>query len=343
MSDGDRNGNSKALNWVPPVVGVFLAVSLSWGIGWLQAREEYKRENTPTAYAEAAKKDAERACVGVEPRAVFECVNEKTEAAYQTAHDEQDLSAQQRAASSALASSVLSFFSLLLSGIGVWYVKRTLDATLQAVKDTGDATDEMRKANAISNRIAEAELRPYLFVDHLKLIDIKRFTDEIEEDGESKTIPNGFSARVSIHLRNYGKVPARNIHVTKRLCMARFYRGELSHFRRGYVDTPVCAPGHERRVFDGFYIGKDDLEEFNEGRLEYVIRLKFTYEDDKGGKFSEIAGYRLSGDDLETFYLLLGPHNIYANRKRWAEMEPDLYDNADDGVEEIEDQSATPS
>jgi len=161
MSGSDRSRDDKALDWAFPLVGILLALFLAWGIGWLQAREEYDREHTASAYADAAKNDAERTCVGTDPRAVFECVNEKTKAAYQTAHDEQDLSAQQRAASSALITAILSFLALVLSGVGVWFVKRTLDATLRAVEDTRKATMAMER----QNEIAQHAQRPWLKIE----------------------------------------------------------------------------------------------------------------------------------------------------------------------------------
>lgn len=160
MSGSNRSGNSKAIDWAFPLTGIIIAIALAWGVGWLQAREEYNRQQTPKAYAEAAKKDAERACIGIDPRAVFECVSEKAETAYQTAHDEQDLSAQQRAASSALITAVLSFLALVLSGFGVWFVKKTLDATLAAVEDTGRATEAMERQNEL---VVQAQ-RPWLTI-----------------------------------------------------------------------------------------------------------------------------------------------------------------------------------
>jgi hypothetical protein len=60
----------------------------------LQSCEEYNRQQTPKAYDETAKKDAVRACIGIDPRAVIECVSEKAETAYQTDHNEQNLNIQ---------------------------------------------------------------------------------------------------------------------------------------------------------------------------------------------------------------------------------------------------------
>lgn len=198
MSGSNRSGNAKALDWVLPLFGITLAVALAWGFGWLQAREEYKREQASNSYAAAAKQDAQSACIGTDPGAVFECVNEKAKTAYQTAHDEQDLSAQQRAASSALASTVLSFLALALSGIGVWYIKRTLDATLEAVEDTGKATKAMER----QNEIAESAQRPWITVKSLEIDPIA-----ISKDADDRLF---VAINGQVTVANIGQAIARN-------------------------------------------------------------------------------------------------------------------------------------
>lgn len=201
MSGSNRGEGTKALAWPLPLIGIVLAIGLAWGIGWSQAREEYKRQQTPAAYAAAAKKDAQRACVGTDPTAVFECVNEKVETAYQTAHDEQDLSAQQRAASSALAAAMIGFLTLAISIVGVWFVKRTLDATLEAVEDTGNATRAMLRQNEISERTQ----RPWVTVGVENVV--------LKRDGGAMRM------EADIVMRNVGQIVARNY----QLCIKLFY------------------------------------------------------------------------------------------------------------------------
>ena len=158
MSDGDRGNERPTLGafgyFAAIVLSCFIVGGLTYGLG----RENERRYETPASYAKAAKADAQSACVGREGAAAFECVYEKVEAAQEQARGEQDLSAQQKAANAALLSAFISFATLILSGFGVWYVKRTLEATLEAVEDTGKATDAMLEAN----RIARAGKRPIM-------------------------------------------------------------------------------------------------------------------------------------------------------------------------------------
>ncbi|MCZ4343506.1 hypothetical protein O4H52_17985 [Sphingomonadaceae bacterium G21617-S1] len=149
------------------------------GLAYLQGRDSERRDNTPKAYEASAKKHAERTCVGMEPGAVFECVYDHVEASTQAAHDKQDLSAQQRAATSALASAVFALLTLGLSGLGVWYVKRTLDATLAAVEDTSEATKAMGEANDIARQSLSTTNRAWIEIAPHKVGDIKMGADEI--------------------------------------------------------------------------------------------------------------------------------------------------------------------
>jgi hypothetical protein len=160
---GVANGkNSPGLTGLT-MFGFFLVGGLCWGLGWLQATERVRREQMPVSYSEAAKADAQKSCAGGAPSALFDCVFEKAQASQEQALAEQDLSAQQRAATSALFSALLAFAALIVTSVGVWFVKRTLDATLIAVEDTSAATEAMREANAI----ARSGQRPILVFEDI--------------------------------------------------------------------------------------------------------------------------------------------------------------------------------
>ncbi len=82
---------------------------------------------------------------------------------------EADLMAQQDMAFWAMLMFFASLVTIAITAIGVWLVKRTLDATLKAVEDTSVATAAMREANEIaraslseSRRIGEAQAKAYL-------------------------------------------------------------------------------------------------------------------------------------------------------------------------------------
>lgn len=176
-----------------------MATALAWSIGYLQARDTEHRYHTPKSYQQSAKASAQRACVGLEPGAMFECVNEHSEAAYQQANSEQDLRAQQRAATSALVAAVVAFLTLIVTGVGVWFVKRTLEATLEAVKDTSEATEAMR----IANEIASDDRRPWLYFGHTVV--------SAQYSSGDQEISEGLWLSGATVIHNSGRTPAKNV------------------------------------------------------------------------------------------------------------------------------------
>ena len=152
MFRGDRGERNPHLGAYGILLAIFLCTIIAGVLSYSSGRESERRDNAPASYSRAAKQDAQRACVGMETGTTFECIYEKVEASQEQARGEQDLSAQQRAATSALVTAILSGIALILSGVGVWFIKGTLDATLEAVKETGNANKIARESFALENR-----------------------------------------------------------------------------------------------------------------------------------------------------------------------------------------------
>jgi hypothetical protein len=165
MSDSSGGKQGRDLGPIGYFSAIILCCIIVGGLTYSLGRENQRRNDTPASYAKAAKADAQSACIDSKGAAAFECIYEKVEAAQEQARGEQDLSAQQKAASAALLSALIAFATLILSGFGVWYVKRTLEATLEAVEDTGKATEAMEKQNRIAEDTAKRQLRAYVSTD----------------------------------------------------------------------------------------------------------------------------------------------------------------------------------
>lgn len=161
MSDGNRGQGNPHLGAYGVALAIVLCTIITGILSYSSGRESERRNHAPASYSRAAKQDAERACVGMDSGTAFECIYEKVEASQEQARGEQDLSAQQRAASAAMISAIIALLTLGATGMGVWYVKRTLDATLEAVKDTSKATVAMNDAN----EIAKAAQRPWVSIE----------------------------------------------------------------------------------------------------------------------------------------------------------------------------------
>lgn len=148
-----------------PLVRLAFAVSaavLTWGLAWTVAEE--RAENRAEAhyrakqYADRAPKDIERECAGRKAGAFSECIAEQVKTTREDQRAEYELGVQREVADWTFATMLVSFFTLVVTAIGVGFVKRTLDATLEAVEDTGRATDEMVRSNAIAERTAAAAI-----------------------------------------------------------------------------------------------------------------------------------------------------------------------------------------
>ena len=59
-----------------------------------------------------------------------------------------------------MVAAIVAAMTLIVTAIGVWFVKRTLDATLNAVEDTSKATMAMERQNELSAELA----RPWVTI-----------------------------------------------------------------------------------------------------------------------------------------------------------------------------------
>ena len=271
MSGSDRGKGTPPLEWALPFIGIIVALILASGLGWLDGREAERRYQTPHRHAESAKASAERACAGLEPGAAFECVYEKVEASENTAQTEQDLSAQQRAASSALASAIVALFGLIATIVGVWFVKRTLDATLEAVQDTSEATVAMREANtiakgnlALAERGATLDQRPWLSV----AISISNMHMQRSPGTEGREVDGHIIFNGSFKVVNHGRNVATRVKVLH-------YHGLVRATERGDNSNSKLV---KRDIENGEYATGDRVV-FPAQPLELTFQIRFKEQD----------------------------------------------------------------
>ena len=205
-------------------------IALIYAVGLLNGEQSERRQNNPHAYSQTAKQKAERACIGAEPKAVFECVVGYVEASEDKAYTEQDLTAQQRAAWGALVAAFAGLASVVVSFVGLYWIKGTLDATRVAADQARIATNAMVDAN----EIARSANRPIMVFDGYHLETVMPGT----------SAPNSGAMTMFIHPRwiNMGTLPAT---VT------------ASHVRRTYVNgTPSDDMVNEFRKSENVIHGR---------------------------------------------------------------------------------------
>ena len=221
-----------------------------------------------------------------------------------------DLCAQWKAADAARNSFVLGIFgaaigfaTLLAAGFAAMYAK-------EAALHTQAGAEAAKEALAHARLISDAELRPYLFIEKMEMKDV---------DPDFSSLK-----RVEAVLKNYGITPARNIR-----CKMFVYLAGNSlvprpfHRSVAWSDTGSAAPGHYRRSLSGIVISEEDAKKIVAFESYLVVRIRYTYTDQGGQKFTESVDYYMDGISWEDrdFYLLTAES---INRKR--RREPTLFD-----------------
>ncbi|BAK65342.1 hypothetical protein SLG_06670 [Sphingobium sp. SYK-6] len=195
MSGGNRRKRITPLEAFFCILALLGLCAVIYATGRAYGIEAGRNQVTAREHYERAKKDALEACAGRQSSALAECVTKAIEAAQEQSESRQDLYAQQDMAKWAFLMLIASVATLALSAVGVWFVKKTLDATLDAVEDTGKATNAM----LVQNEIAANAQRPWIFIN----IDLLSCT-LIERRG----IKLGFK----VQFRNTGQMVAENFH-----------------------------------------------------------------------------------------------------------------------------------
>lgn len=202
MSGSDKGDGTAHLGHWGYSLALLLSCLLVGLIAFSQGRDSERRHKSPYEHTESAKSYARRTCVGLDRAAAFECISDAVEASNEVARAEQDLDAQQWMAFWAMLALGVSAITALVTGIGVWYVKQTLDATLVAVKETGDATKAMNRQIDLAEEAHALENRAWLFFDSWNVIPTR--------DGP---VGEPVALTVETKWRNSGQTPAFNVRI----------------------------------------------------------------------------------------------------------------------------------
>ena len=129
----------------------------------LQSGHHQERARIERDYHSAdATKQIDKTCEGANGSALRKCITDIVEAERESRRNESDLAAQWQAADWVLWAAIIAGAQLIATIAGLYFVKRTLDATLEAVEGTGKATAAMEEANRIADDTAKRQLRAYL-------------------------------------------------------------------------------------------------------------------------------------------------------------------------------------
>lgn len=261
-----------------------------YNAGYQSGQNERQANIEASHYARDAAEQIERKCGTVTGEATRKCITEIVEAERESQRSESDLAAQWKAADWAMWAGIIAGAQLIATALGLYYVKRTLDATLVAVEDTSKATKAMER----QNEIATLAQRPWL--------DFK-----IEVTGISPYSKEGEAVlTLSLHVTNYSAFPAHRViskgeavEGTGLLAIAK--QNDLAELIDVFLSDPqrvsigeAIFPQKTEELYTHLSVDHC-IETISPGRsLSAVIGVRYFFE---GGEGRTLKGFTLFGID----------------------------------------------
>lgn len=155
------------------VVALFGAVLCAYAVGSIQRSGSARDQIAISKHYENERNNALRGCSKSDGSASVLCAVEVTEAAQEKSIAQQDLLAQQEMANWAFWMTLFTGVSAVVAIAGVWFVKETLSATLEALAEARQSTKSMFSQNLLTELGSRAWLdiriedSPRLIFDHM--------------------------------------------------------------------------------------------------------------------------------------------------------------------------------
>ncbi|MER9407356.1 hypothetical protein NKI36_25315 [Mesorhizobium caraganae] len=209
--------------WVTIAICSFLLFVTALGFMSARAYDRATQDyQTSRAYDET-RRQFEQRCAGLEGKEIFDCLKEQIETAREPSRSEEDVRAQKEMARWALAllvvSGVLGVLTLIVTIVGVIFVRNTLEATRLGTKAAVDAAE----AAIHNNTIIQAEQRPWVTLE-------RQIPCEFRASGDTGM------CKWKYGLLNRGKLPAQRVHVTQKLVRGGGFGNPLEKAFRAFVD-----------------------------------------------------------------------------------------------------------
>jgi len=218
MSGSNQGAISNAeLKRYVKLAAIVAALILTYGI--IQHTIYYHQATSNAEYySKNAKKQLSFDCTRIERIEPSDCSRKINNTARQQQRDEYDLYSQQAMALWTSVMGGMAIVGVFLTALGVWFVKRTLDATLEAVDRTGDATDAVLKSNEIAKKFSRQQLQANISlsdVTHNTKLNKKVYVKlRVTNDGQTPAL--NFRGAAQVTIRKTDDFPAtKNVDFTK--------------------------------------------------------------------------------------------------------------------------------
>ena len=160
-SDRDNRAATRLIGAaIVAALGVAMYCAMFYSAGYGSGYNERQAHIEAKHYASDTPQQIERECGAKAGEATRECIAKIIDAERESQRSESDLAAQWKAADWVMWAGIIAGAQLIATALGLYFVKRTLDATLEAVEDTGKATVAMERQNELAAR----QQRPWVTI-----------------------------------------------------------------------------------------------------------------------------------------------------------------------------------
>ena len=198
-----------------------------------------------------------------------------------------EIAAQESMANASIVMAAAATLSLLITFFGTLLIWRQVTLTRQAVEDTANATEAMRR----QNDLAEAAQRPWLELD-------------VSFDFLSIGAADHHIMSIKVHARNLGKLPAQNTNIHHVLEPKK--SAALKDFRkisaepleeRRYQSQMIVLPGSVSSDQELLFFSKSDPIHVREHEYYASFLIILTYDLPSGKEARTAAWFRIGPTD----------------------------------------------
>jgi hypothetical protein len=271
---GERNKTLATIGLVSFVITVgAMYFWMFYDMGASSARYRVEQEQAGKAYTKDATKEVSAECVGSDTPAT--CQREIEQANAEGRRTQEDLEAQRGMSKWAFWLLVISAFQFPATLAALVFVKRTLDATLDAVEETKTATLAMQRQNEIAEDTAKRQLRPYVAITETTEPDEKPFSRD--------TI-------LKFVIKNFGMTPATNVRISLGEAFHSEPLGDFSVPLKKSGEYGLMAPNDSRteRIY-ATGLSFKELETIADRKLKFILRLRIDYAWPGGKDFHDMT------------------------------------------------------
>lgn len=286
-----------ALMFTLVLIVIFAAGLFGYDLGRLQDETRYHTRN----YAERSDDDIKRICSGFDTSAeTVECaIKEKT--SYRDAkRAEEDLGAQKEMARWAwyilLITGGVGTLTVIATGLGVYWVKKTLDVTALSVKLTRESVNLANTANTQTafqsmrnDEYTRRQIRAYVVLNDAKIN--ADYTDGV---------------CVEFSIVNSGQTPAYDVIIHKVICLWPYDFKDMPHPKDDEMmgmDPIIAAPTSGVSTTISRPLSLGEREKLEEGTLVCVVIGLVTYLDVFDNSLRRERGDRLSDSEKKEWFM----------------------------------------